>query len=266
MASKNSVLLTIKQKPGIKYNDLLTKIVGEYSNINSARAALSRLVKDLEAFGLVRRKHNSLYLTDKGVLKIQTEMKNKLLLKINEAVKKPDIANPGFLVQQISVLVERSKKDSDLRTVAKSAISFPVSRLDSVSKEIQEQSRHLAYLSRILNNHSRAMRQMEFMDSFTLKKGNNRMVKTISRIEKILKSDFIVKTETEKLRELEEEFNGVKKGESSIFPVSSFSKASKKLFDESETGEIIAGNTRIELANKKISFYGPASKIKEIKR
>ena len=268
MASKNSVLLVIKQRPGIKYNDLLAKIVSEYSNINSARAALSRLVKDLEAPGLVRRKHNNLYLTDKGVLKVQTEMKNKLLLKLNELVSEPDPQKPGPLVQQLSVLVERSKKDPDLLSVAKSSISFPVSRLDKINDDIARQSKHLAYLSRIISKHAKAMRAMDFRDSVELKLNERKKGKLISGVSRALEGDFIVKCSSEeKTEKLKEKFGGKIQGKDILFPAKKFEKLAFYLLGGKASDiSIIAAGIRIDIDNEKTTLAGPAKRVLELKK
>jgi len=82
----------IKQTPGIDYNSLLNRVSANYSNVNSARAALSRAIKDLAIFGLVRKQQNRFFATDKAVLLVNSEMKNKLVLKLNQAIasKKPE--------------------------------------------------------------------------------------------------------------------------------------------------------------------------------
>lgn len=266
MASKNSLLLMVKQRQGIRYHNLLAKILGEYSNINSARAALSRMVKDLEALGLLRRKDNRLFLTDKGILKIQTEMKNKLLLRLNELVKKPDPMNPGELVQQLSVLVERSKKDIDLLSAAKSSVSFPVSRLDMICLDIQKHSRHLSYLSRILSSHARAMRKMGFRDSITLSASEKNAKRTITKLAPDLKSEFIVETGKEKASQLAGEFNGTLKGESLLFPPENLEGILLRLFDGESLATVIAGSIRIDISLKKATFTGPAAKIMKLKK
>jgi len=268
MASKNSVLLVIKQRPGIKYNDLLAKIVPEYSNINSARAAQSRLVKDLAALGLVRRKHNNLYLTDKGVLKVQTEMKNKLLLRLDKLVKEADLRNPDPLVQQLSVLVERSKRDPDLQNVARGSISFPVSRLEEINKGIVKQERHLAYLSRIISKHVKALRAMDFRDSAELRLSEKKKGKIVSGISKALAGDFIVKCPSEKKsKALMEKFGGKPQGKSLLFPAKKFEKLAFFLLDGKTSGvSIIAAGIRIEAENEKITLAGPAKRILELKK
>ncbi len=263
MVSKNSMLLIIKQKPGVQYNDVLVKISSEYSNINSARAALSRLVKDLDALGLVRRKGSQLFLTDKGVLKIQTEMKNKLILKLNDLVKESDLVNPDPLVQQLSVLMERSKQDPDLLKVARSSISFPVSKLDSINEGIQGRAKHLAYLSRVISKQSREMRLMDFRDSVYCNKKHG--LKAIERISKNLEGDFIVKASDEMLLELQKKFEGSIQGKSILFPREKFNSLAAALFESNESStSIIASGVRIELEKEKIKLTGPAKRVKEL--
>lgn len=268
MASKNSVLLIIKQSQGIKYHDLLAKILGDYSNINSARAALSRFVKDLEALGLVRRKNNQLFLTDKGILKIQIEMKNKLLLKLNELVREADYKNPGPLVQQLSVLVERSKQDADLLGVAKSSISFPVSRLEKMNEGIIKQSRHLSYLAKIISKHIKALRAMDFKDSIEFKLNERKKRKIVSGISKKLAGEFIVKcNDVQKKKKLKKLFDGTMQGDSFLFQAENFEKIAFLLLDGKTTDtSIIAAGIKIDINLEKIRLTSSAKKILEIKK
>ena len=69
MTARNSILLIVKQQPGIEYNSLLNKIAGSYGSIESARAALSRSIRYLAALGLIARKKNKLFATGKGMAK-----------------------------------------------------------------------------------------------------------------------------------------------------------------------------------------------------
>ena len=66
MTTKNAILMIVKQNSGIDYNSLLNKFASSYTNANSARAALSRSLKDLTAFGFLARKGNRFYLLEKG--------------------------------------------------------------------------------------------------------------------------------------------------------------------------------------------------------
>ncbi|MFH1234505.1 MAG: hypothetical protein V1493_02730 [Candidatus Diapherotrites archaeon] len=267
MASKNSVLLVLKQNSGIKYHDLLAKIVGEYSNINSSRAALSRLVKNLEVLGLVCRRNEQLFLTDKGLLKIQAEMKNKLLLKIEEIVKEADHRNPEQLVKQLSVLVERAKQEQDLQSIAKSSLSFPVSRIEKIGIRAEEHSRHLAYLSRVISKDVRALRAMDFKDSLELNAGEKKSRRIILGISKKISADFLVQcNDPEKMRQLKESFGGGAQGESVVFPVAGFEKTASFLLGCKTKAVIVAGDLRIDLEPEKAVITGPAKKIIEIQR
>lgn len=267
MASKNSVMLIIKQNQGIKYHELLEKIVGDYSNINSARAALSRVIKDLEALGLVLRKGNKLFLTDKGVLKIQTEMKNKLLLKLNDLIKEVDSSKPGPFVQQLSTLVERAKQDKDLRKVAKSSVSFPVSRVELVKERIQKQSKHLEYLSKSLEKHIKSMKEMNFRDSIEVKNTKRKQKKIVSISLKQLKGEFIVRARDSELEELSEEFDGKIKDKSILFPAEKFEEIASFLFSEQlKDVALIVGEFKVVVLDKTIRVSGPANKIEKIKK
>jgi hypothetical protein len=267
MASKNSVLLVLKQNPGIKYHDLLAKIVGEYSNINSSRAALSRLVKNLEALGIVCRRNEQLFLTDKGLLKIQMEMKNKLLLRLEELVKEADYRNPEPLVQQLSVFVERAKQEQDLQSIAKSSLSFPISKLEKISDKTAEQSRHLAYISRVIAKCVRTLRAMNFKDSLELKLSEKRAKRIVLGIAKKISADFLVQcSDPEKMRQLKESFGGVAQGESVIFPVAGFEKTASFLLDCKTKAAIVAGDLRIDIEPERVLINGPAKKIIEIQR
>ncbi|MEM0360210.1 MAG: hypothetical protein QXK06_02635 [Candidatus Diapherotrites archaeon] len=267
MASKNSVLLVLKQNPGMQYHELLAKIMGDYSNINSSRAALSRLIKNLEALGLICKRGNRLFLTDKGILKIQAEMKNKLLLKVEGLVKEADYANPESLVQNLTVLVERSKQEPDLQAIAKTSLSFPVSRLEKIAEKSLERSRKLAYLARIIESNVKALRAMDFKDSLEVRLSEKKSKKIVLGISKKVSADFLVQcSEPEKLKQLKESFGGTMQGESLIFPASSFEQVAFFLFNGNNKASIVAGDLRTDIENEKATITGPAKKIMEIQK
>ena len=76
MTAKNAILLIIKQSPGIDYNSIVAKIASNYGSVNSARAALSRAIKDMNAVGLIEKRDNRLFATEKGQIQIRSEMKS----------------------------------------------------------------------------------------------------------------------------------------------------------------------------------------------
>src|SRR3989344_3673216 len=108
MTTKNAVLLIIKQFPGIDYNTLVSKIASDYGSVNSARAALSRALKDMNALGLVGKRDNRWVVLEKGTLALNSEMKNKLLFKLNTTVSSARAENEiDSIVEQLSTLIER---------------------------------------------------------------------------------------------------------------------------------------------------------------
>ncbi len=166
MASRTSILLIAKQGNGIEYNNLLNKIMGDYSNINSARAALSRTLKDLNALGFIRKRGDLIQLTNKGIAKVNMEMKNKLLLKINKMVKeKRAEENPDEFVKLLSTLIERGKQDKDLLKIAKESSSFFVSDIIDLKKKVGVKARHYSYLEGVLNKHIVSLKEMDFKNS-----------------------------------------------------------------------------------------------------
>ena len=137
MTTKNSILLMIKQNPGIEYNALLNKYSANYSNINSARAALSRALKDLLIFGFLRKQENRFFATDKAIILVNSEMKNKLLLKLNSAINSKDpLSEINLIVERLSTLIERAKHDSGLLKAAKARSDFSISDLEKIETKI----------------------------------------------------------------------------------------------------------------------------------
>ncbi|MCX6799440.1 MAG: hypothetical protein NTW59_05095, partial [Candidatus Diapherotrites archaeon] len=128
MTARNNMLLIIKQHPGIEYPALLNKIAATYGSLESARAALSRSIRYLSALGFVARKENRLFATSKGTASLGTEMRNKLILRLNETVGAQDsLQKIDSIVEMLHTLIERSKQDSDLLRSAKGSAGFYIS-------------------------------------------------------------------------------------------------------------------------------------------
>jgi len=201
MASRNSLLLIIKQKPGITYTALLARILGDYSNINSARAALSRTLKDLDALGLIRRKNNMLFITDKGLAMLQLEMKNKLILKLNEVILKGQA--PEELVRDLSILVQRSNGDHDLLEVAKKSVSFFVSDIEKKHKALEKKIKQLSYLNSVLKKQINTLKELGFKDRVVFNKESfPKVLSTLIKKEK--PEELIVTADSETLEEIAE--------------------------------------------------------------
>jgi len=182
MTAKNAILLIIKQSPGIDYNSIVAKIASNYGSVNSARAALSRAIKDMNAIGLIEKRENRLFTTEKGQVQIHSEMKSKLVLKLNQVVlDKNSTEEIGSIVEQLAVLIERSKADSDLLKAAKGATAFSISDLRNIQEHVNKRVNQLHYLQEIFQKQIDSLQQMDFSDSvsFPLNPENAEKIKQL---------------------------------------------------------------------------------------
>jgi len=170
MTARNSILLIVKQQPGIEYNELLNKILGNYGSIESARAALSRSIRYLNALGLIVRRDNNLFATGKGAALLSNEMQNKLLLRLNEHMngKDPSLRFDNA-VQLMQTLIERSKQDKDLLVAAKGSVDFYLSDLLALEKDVEKRVHSLQYLHKIFEHQISSLKELDFPDFKKLK-------------------------------------------------------------------------------------------------
>lgn len=163
MTTRDAVLLIIKQTPGIEYNSLLNQLISSYKDINSARAALSRTLKDLRAFGFVTKEKSRLYTTEKASGAIYSEMKSKLILRLNELVvgraSEPDIEQ---IVKLLQTLIERSKIDADLLKAARGSTTFFIHDLEQLGQVLDDRISHYNYLSKVFKDQVNALKSLDF--------------------------------------------------------------------------------------------------------
>ncbi len=163
MTSKTSILLIVSQSPGIDYQALLSKIAPNYANLNSARAALSRVLKDAVSFGMVTKQNHQLFLTEKGQASLKVKMHDKLVLKLNQIMNVRSVSsNPDPLVQHLSVLLERGKIDPRLLDNARASVNFSVDELHRVHEGVKQNIKHMEYLEKTLANQLQQLRELNF--------------------------------------------------------------------------------------------------------
>lgn len=196
MTFDNSLLLKIKQKNGFEYNDLFNSIVSNYNNSNSARAALSRSLKNLESFGQIKRDGSRIILTDKGLASINIEMKDKLVLKINEQIKKP-MDNLEEIIKLLIIISQRGENDSDLLKNAKDNSTFTIYDLEEIRKQINEKRKHLTKLDSVLAKQILKLKQLDFTDMYSEKIST----KLCEKILKIAQGEIIVEVLDKQLEE-----------------------------------------------------------------
>lgn len=163
MTSKTSILLIVSQQPGIDYQALLSKIAPNYANLNSARAALSRVLKDAVSFGMVTKQNHQLFLTDKGSSSLKVKMHDKLVLKLNQLMNVRSVAsNPDPLVQHLSILLERGKMDPRLFDNARASVNFSVDDVLRVHEGVKQNIKHLEYLEKTLSTQLQSLHELNF--------------------------------------------------------------------------------------------------------
>jgi predicted transcriptional regulator len=164
MTFSNSILIIIKQNNGIDYNDLFARIASRYKNHSSAHSALSRALKNLVSFGLLQKKENHYFITDKGLSSVSIEMKEKLVLKINESIKKP-LSNVQEIVQLLIVLSQRASLDADLLKNARENASFTISDISAVRKVLHNRRVFLKKMDSLLKVQEEKLKEINFNDS-----------------------------------------------------------------------------------------------------
>jgi hypothetical protein len=166
MAISDSILLQIGQKQ-TAYNDLLTKMLPSYSSVNSAKAALSRALKDLVAFGEIKKEEDFYFLTDKGKQIVESKLKNKILININELLKKSqghELQYIDDIIKNLQVFIERSKTDQTLLKIGKTGASFYISDLEQVKNAIADKISHFTNMSQVFERQILALQELNFED------------------------------------------------------------------------------------------------------
>jgi len=164
MTFNNSVLLIIKQNSGIDHNELFARIASRYKNHSSANSALSRTLKNLISFGLIKNENHHYFITDKGLASISIEMKEKLVLKLNENLKNP-LNNLEEIVQHLIVLTQRSSLDSYLLINAKENASFTITDIQNIRKEITKEKLFLKKMNSLIKVQEEKLKILDFNDS-----------------------------------------------------------------------------------------------------
>ncbi|MFA5125878.1 MAG: hypothetical protein WC462_02660 [archaeon] len=164
MTFNNSVLLVVKQSPGIAYNDLFARVSARYKNPASARSALSRSLKDLVSFGLLKNENSKFFVTDKGFASMNIEMKDKLVLRLNEEMKRP-MNNLEQIVRFLVILYQRGIQDKDLLNNAKENASFTIHDVEELRTKIRAQRKYLKKMSELIQQQAEKLRELDFNDS-----------------------------------------------------------------------------------------------------
>lgn len=270
MTAKNSILLIIKQSPGIDYNSLLSKIASNYGSVNSARAALSRAVKDMTAVGLITKDGRKFVATEKGQAMISGEMKNKLLLKLNQTLQSKNSAQDiDTIVEQLAVLIERSKADPDLLKAARGNSRFYISDLKQIAERLDKRISQMQYYKEIFGKQIDSLCQLDFNDSFSTKWKTELIPIIISFANQLEATELLVESPAPgHVEELALALNEKTKSQALLLPKQRLSEllklAEQQFQNPNYCLSIFLANTSIQLSNNQLTIIGPHQKIIEI--
>jgi hypothetical protein len=263
MTFNNSILLILKQNQGIDFNELFSKISSRYGNVASATAALSRALKNLESMGQIKRKEDNVFITDKGLATIQIEMKEKLVLKLNETMKKP-LENIEEIVQLLIVLTERANEASDLLQNARENAQFTITEISELQEKIEERKDFLDKMASLIGAQEERLRELNFNDrkEIDFDKDSVKTILSIFKEEKLEK--IILETNDSELNKKIPEI--WKKGNDFVVETEFVPKLFEILLDEKLAESVIFfSGIKGVIKKGKVTLFGEYNKLKNIK-
>ena len=176
MTLLDSILLQINQKK-TTFNELLTKIIPNYSSMESARAALSRVIKNLVSFEYIRKTEDFFEITDKGKKIVDSKLQDKMLNNINSINALLQKSQPSKslqylddVVKNLQIFLERSKEDSTLLKIGKTSATFYVSDLLILKETVEKR---LNNFQNTLDRQINVLKELNFEDQFMVNLDNN---------------------------------------------------------------------------------------------
>jgi len=274
MTTKNSILLIVKQNQGIDYNSLLNKFSSSYSNINSARAALSRSLKDLTTFGFIAKNNNRYFILEKGESEIFSELKNKLVISLNDSLKQKNPSdNIDSIAGKMQTMIERSKQDKALLKTSKSSLDFSVSDLEKVEENLQAKIRHIDYIAKVFREQINSLKELDFNDSFSRPLDNDSILLLRKIFSSPQDSEFAVECLSPETAEALSAELGVKcRGNSFSVPKELMEKLASILMlkgqalPAGDAVKIFSSSLKAEFSNARITVSGPFSAVQEWKK
>ncbi len=261
MTFNNSILIILKQNNGLDFNELFSITSSRYNNQKSAYASLCRALKNLESQGQIKKKDNQIFVTDKGLASIQFEMKEKLVLKLNEQLKNP-LGNIEELVQLLIVFTERANESRDLLQNARENSSFTIKDISELQERIEERKDLLSKMASLIGVQEERLRELDFNDKIIMAFDEVFVNKAI----KFLGNDrLIVETrDNELLKKIPDLF----KKNDSIIVEGDFVKDIFEILLSEPFAKMVIYLPQIKcvMYNGKVNCFGAFSKIKEFEK
>jgi len=277
MALSDSILLQVSQKK-TSYNDLLTKMLSNYSSSGSAKAALSRALKNLIAFGDLQKDSDFYVLTEKGKITVESKLKNKILININDLLDKSKKRNSlefvDDIISNLQIFLERGKQDPSLLKIGKTSSTFYIYDLVNLKKEMDASVNHYLHLSNVLTNQINILQEKNFEDMLIINLDPNTFEIIKFLYEKYNVEEIILECSKEypETIKLFEETEGIsKKGDLSFkINIKEVDLLAKKLLDNFEITilvkfKIYINEILISFSFGKVYLFGPFNLINEIR-
>lgn len=176
MTLMDSILLQINQKK-TSFNELLTRIIPNYSSTESARAALSRVIKNLVSFGYIQKTEDFFEITEKGKKIVESKLQNKMLNNINSINDLLQKSQPAKslqylddIVRNLQIFLERSKEDTTLLKIGKTSATFYISDLEDIKKNVETR---LINFEQSLDRQIQSLKDLNFEDQFIINLDEN---------------------------------------------------------------------------------------------
>ena len=176
MTLMDSILLQINQKK-TSFNELLTRIIPNYSSTESARAALSRVIKNLVSFEYIQKTEDFFEITDKGKKIVESKLQDKMLNNINSINDLLQKSQPAKslqylddIVRNLQIFLERSKEDQTLLKIGKTSANFYVSDLEDIKKNVETR---LINFEQSLDRQIQSLKDLNFEDQFIINLDEN---------------------------------------------------------------------------------------------
>ena len=176
MTLLDSILLQINQKK-TTFNELLTRIIPNYSSVESARAALSRVIKNLVSFEYIQKTEDFYEITEKGKKIVESKLQDKMLNNINSINDLLQKSQPAKslqylddIVRNLQIFLERSKEDQTLLKIGKTSANFYVSDLEDIKKNVETR---LINFEQSLDRQIQSLKDLNFEDQFIINLDEN---------------------------------------------------------------------------------------------
>jgi len=176
MTLLDSILLQINQKK-TSFNELLTRIIPNYSSTESARAALSRVIKNLVSFEYIKKTEDFYEITEKGKKIVEEKLQDKMLNNINsinDILQKnqpsKSLQSLDDIVRNLQIFLERSKEDQTLLKIGKTSAAFFISDLEDIKTNVNSR---LTNFNLSFERQIQALKDLNFEDQFIINLDNS---------------------------------------------------------------------------------------------